>query len=66
VIVRCCRGSADGAFQGVDAIPEEWIAAVNEANPETDMVQLAERLTPIIIDEYENARGTVDAIATLI
>ena len=48
-------GALVGAHNGVDVIPEDWIATVTEANPETDMVQLAERLTRIILDEYENA-----------
>ncbi len=58
-------GALAGAFHGVDAIPEDWIATVIAANPETDMVELAERLTRIIIDEYEIARVAVDAIARL-
>ena len=34
-------GALIGAYRGVDVIPADWIATVIEANPETDMVELA-------------------------
>lgn len=59
-------GALAGAFRGVDNIPADWIGTVTEANPETDMVNLAEQLTQIIIDEYTVTMHSMTAIGALV
>ena len=58
-------GALAGAFHGVDAIPQDWIATVIEANPETDMVALSEAITEIIADEYRDMSTRLNALAQL-
>ena len=59
-------GALIGAYRGVDVIPADWIATVIEANPETDMVDLAAKITQIIIDEHARTMQSMKAIGALI
>lgn len=58
-------GALAGAFNGVDAIPADWVETVNTANPETDMRELAVRLTEIITREFHRLRAVVDELRAL-
>jgi ADP-ribosylglycohydrolase len=59
-------GALIGAYHGVDVIPQEWIATVINANPETDMVDLAVKLTGIIVKEHDETMKSMTALAGLL
>ena len=59
-------GALIGAYRGVDVIPADWIATVIEANPETDMVELAHKLTQIIINDHSKTTESMNALGELI
>ena len=59
-------GALGGAFHGVEAIPKEWIQPVIKGNPETDMYDLALKMTEIIIHDYEKTRAAWEAVGSLI
>lgn len=43
----CIAGSLVGAFRGIGAFPESWVAQMRSANPALDLEGLAKRLTEI-------------------
>ncbi|MCL4560039.1 MAG: ADP-ribosylglycohydrolase family protein [Chloroflexi bacterium] len=49
--IACMTGYIAGALNGVDTIPESWIAKVREANPEPDQEQIALGLTQALLAE---------------
>lgn len=55
-------GALAGAYRGVDVIPEDRIATVINANPETDIVELSTQLTQIIIDELGETTKSMNAL----
>ncbi len=59
-------GALAGAYHGVDVIPEDWIATVTEANPETDMLELALELTRLIIADYTYTVQSMNSLGALI
>ena len=59
-------GALAGVYNGDDAIPADWIETVTKANPETDMADLAERLTHIIITEHEKTLRSTRALGELL
>ncbi len=59
-------GALAGAFNGVDAIPPEWIQPVIDGNPEVDMHEYALRLTELIAADYQKTRADLDDIAALL
>jgi hypothetical protein len=50
-------GALAGAFHGVDAIPEEWIQPVVDANPEVDMHAVPVEFAPLHLRESEQMSG---------
>lgn len=59
-------GALAGAFHGLDAIPPEWISPVIDANPETDMLDLARQITQIIVNNHQQAQSAVNAVGALL
>ncbi len=59
-------GALAGAWHGAAAIPPDWIATVIDANPETDMVALAEQITKIIAHNQQQTLQQVQALAQLL
>ncbi len=59
-------GALAGAYHGVDVIPEDWMATVIEANPETDMLELALELTRLIIADYTHTLQSMNSLGALI
>jgi ADP-ribosylglycohydrolase len=57
--IACMTGYIAGALNGVDAIPEEWIKTVAEAQPEPDQEQIAIGVTEALL--AERARFTQKA-----
>ena len=55
-------GALIGAYHGVGAIPQDWVETVIAANPETDMHELAVKMTRLIVEEHKR---TTSAMATL-
>jgi ADP-ribosylglycohydrolase len=53
-------GGIAGALHGVEAIPEDWRAAVVSANPEYDFEGTARRLTELVVDRHHDARRVLD------
>ncbi len=58
--------SVAGAFNGVDAVPEDWIATVIAANPEADMFALSEAITRVIISERQDVMSRANALEQLL
>jgi hypothetical protein len=58
-------GALAGAFHGVDAIPEESIQPVVDANPEADMHAVAVKLTQLPLRESEQMSAHASALAAL-
>jgi ADP-ribosylglycohydrolase len=59
-------GALAGAFNGVDAIPPEWIQPVIEANPEVDMREYALRLADMIAADCQTMRVDLEDLEALI
>ncbi len=58
-------GALAGAFNGIDAIPEEWIHPVIEANPAVDMREYSLRLTQLIMEDHKKAQSNLNDIEAL-
>jgi ADP-ribosylglycohydrolase len=51
--IACIAGEITGALKGVDTLPKHMVEAVQEANPEPDMREIAEKITRIILINRE-------------
>ena len=58
-------GALAGAFHGLEAIPEEWIQPVVDANPEVDMHAVAVKLKQLPLREGEQMSAHGSALAAL-
>lgn len=47
----CMAGYLAGAYQGLDAIPADWVEKVIKANPETDLLQISEGVARALVGE---------------
>jgi len=63
--VACMTGYIAGAFNGVDAIPEKWIATTNEANPDPNIPELAQQLTQTLMTENERTAQRCEIIKAM-
>jgi ADP-ribosylglycohydrolase len=59
-------GALAGAFHGVDAIPQEWIQPVIDANLEYNMRADAQRITELIVAEHQRRRANLDDLEQLL
>lgn len=59
-------GALAGAYHGVDIIPEEWKTTVIEANPETDMHELAVQLAGLIFEQYSKTMQAMNSLSALL
>lgn len=64
--IACMAGYVAGAFCGADGIPEGWKEAVLAANPEPDILEIAEKLTECILNEQKKAENHAAQIGALI
>lgn len=49
-------GAIAGAFGGIDLLPADWVQTVSEANPESDIKELAKSLCEILAKRLEKER----------
>ncbi len=62
----CIAGSIAGALGGTSAIPHDWRAGVERANPEIDFQLNASNLAAVVTRRQERLRKTVDQVDELI
>jgi ADP-ribosylglycohydrolase len=51
--IACMAGYIAGAFNGIDAIPTQWVEAVLKANPNPNLAELAEKLYAALVQQNE-------------
>lgn len=59
-------GALAGAFNGVDAIPQEWIQPVIDANPGVNIWEYSRQLTQLIIEHHKEARANLNDVDALL
>jgi ADP-ribosylglycohydrolase len=60
--IACMTGYIAGAFNGIDAIPPQWVDAVLKANPDPNLTDLAEKLYETLIRQNEKDLARTNAI----
>ena len=58
----CMAGYLAGAFQGLDAIPADWVEKVEKANPEADMLQISEGVARALSNERRRMQNLYQMI----
>jgi len=51
--IACMAGYIAGAFNGIEAIPTQWVEAVLKANPDPDLIELSENLHKALLKQNE-------------
>jgi ADP-ribosylglycohydrolase len=62
----CIAGSIAGAIAGTRAIPSEWRAGVERANPEMDFSVIARHLADVVTKRQEGSRRTLHQVDELL
>ena len=61
----CIAGEIAGALNGVDALPAEWIAQINRANPEPPLAAVARDVTNTLLKMRDEEKARVDALTSM-
>jgi ADP-ribosylglycohydrolase len=63
--IACMAGYIAGAFNGIDAIPPQWVDAVLKANPDPNLTELAEKLYEVIVKQNQKDIDRCNSILSM-
>jgi ADP-ribosylglycohydrolase len=63
--IACMAGYVAGAFNGIDAVPPQWVEAVLKANPDPNLTELAEKLYETLIRQNEKDLARCNSILSI-